>query len=156
MCHETTSSGICRANVLKQLSRLYVPSVRVSGGYLCTYPRASKREEVGDPSCAAFTLACESPTATVRAGVAYHRGLHVLIIGGNRFVGRSLALQLVFRRHRVTVLNRGTLPTIAGVELLCADRSSDAFDRAVAARAFDAVVDFAGFTGADARRAIRT
>ena len=82
--------------------------------------------------------------------------MHVLIIGGNRFIGRSLVLQLLFRRHRVTVLNRGTLPTVAGVEHLRADRSTEDFDRAVAARAFDAVVDFAAFTGDDARRAIRT
>lgn len=81
--------------------------------------------------------------------------MHVLVIGGNRFVGRSLVLQLLFRRHRVTALNRGSLPTPAGVEQLRADRSTDEFDRAVAARAFDAVVDFAGFTGDDARRAIR-
>jgi nucleoside-diphosphate-sugar epimerase len=41
------------------------------------------------------------------------------------------------------------------VELLRADRSSDDFDHVLAARAFDAVVDFAGFTGDDARRAVR-
>lgn len=81
--------------------------------------------------------------------------MHVLIIGGNRFVGRSLALQLLFRRHRVTVLNRGTLPTIAGVELLQADRTTEEFDHVLASRAFDAVVDFAAFTGSDARRAMR-
>jgi nucleoside-diphosphate-sugar epimerase len=41
--------------------------------------------------------------------------VEVLVIGGNRFVGRSLVFALLFRRHRVTVLNRGTLATPAGV-----------------------------------------
>ena len=81
--------------------------------------------------------------------------MKILIIGGNRFVGRSLVLRLRFRRHEVTVLNRGTLPSPPGVELLRADRSTDEFDRAVADRHFDAVVDFAAYTGDDARRAIR-
>jgi nucleoside-diphosphate-sugar epimerase len=81
--------------------------------------------------------------------------LKVLVIGGNRFVGRSLVLRLRFRQHEVTVLNRGTLPSPSGVELLRADRSTDDFDRALACRHFDAVVDFAAFTGDDARRAIR-
>ncbi len=64
-------------------------------------------------------------------------------------------LALQFRRHRVTVLNRGTLETPAGVEHLVADRSTDAFDAALTGRRFDAVVDFAAFTGDDARRALR-
>jgi nucleoside-diphosphate-sugar epimerase len=81
--------------------------------------------------------------------------VEVLVIGGNRFVGRSLVLALLFRRHRVSVLNRGSLATPAGVEHLVADRATDAFDAALAGRRFDAVVDFAAFTAADARRALR-
>lgn len=81
--------------------------------------------------------------------------MKVLVIGGNRFVGRSLVLRLRFRQHEVTVLNRGTLASPIGVELLRADRTTDDFDRVLADRHFDAVVDFAAFTGDDARRAIR-
>lgn len=81
--------------------------------------------------------------------------MKVLVIGGNRFVGRSLVLRLRFRQHEVTVLNRGTLASPRSVEVLHADRSTDDFDRALARRHFDAVVDFAAFTGDDARRAIR-
>ena len=81
--------------------------------------------------------------------------MEVLVIGGNRFVGRSLVLALQFRRHRVTVINRGTIATPPGVEHLTVDRASDAFDAALAGRRFDAVVDFAAFTGDDARRALR-
>lgn len=81
--------------------------------------------------------------------------MEVLVIGGNRFVGRSLVFALLFRRHRITVLNRGTLSTLPGVEHLVADRATDAFDAALAGRRFDAVVDFAAFTGDEARRALR-
>jgi nucleoside-diphosphate-sugar epimerase len=80
--------------------------------------------------------------------------VEVLVIGGNRFIGRSLVLALLFRRHRVTVLNRGTLATPPGVEHVVADRGTDAFDAALAGRRFDAVVDFAAFTADDARRAL--
>ncbi|MEO8842680.1 MAG: NAD-dependent epimerase/dehydratase family protein [Kofleriaceae bacterium] len=81
--------------------------------------------------------------------------MKVLVIGGNRFVGRSLVLRLRFRQHEVTVLNRGTLASPKGVEVLRADRGTDDFDRVLAGRHFDAVVDFAVFTGDDARRAMR-
>ncbi|HJT98064.1 MAG TPA: NAD-dependent epimerase/dehydratase family protein, partial [Rhodanobacteraceae bacterium] len=81
--------------------------------------------------------------------------MDVLVIGGNRFIGRSFVLALRFRRHRITVLNRGTLTTPPGVEHVVADRTTDAFDAALAGRRFDAVVDFAAFDGADARRALR-
>lgn len=59
--------------------------------------------------------------------------------------------------HRVTVLNRGHLGDPFGdrVERLRADRSSDAFDAALAGRTFDRVVDFAGFSADDAARAVR-
>lgn len=83
--------------------------------------------------------------------------MKVLVIGGNRFVGRSLVFRLCFARHDVTLLNRGTLqdPFEAHVERIRADRSTDAFDRALARRTFDRVIDLAGFTGDDLRRAVR-
>jgi nucleoside-diphosphate-sugar epimerase len=83
--------------------------------------------------------------------------MNVLVIGGNRFMGRGLVWRLLCGGHRVTLLNRGTLPDPFGdrVERLPADRSTDAFDRALAGRTFDRAVDFAGFTADDARRAVR-
>lgn len=72
-------------------------------------------------------------------------------------MGLGLVWRLLCGGHRVTVLNRGNLPDPFGdrVERIYADRSTDAFDAALAGRAFDRVVDFAAFTGDDARRLIR-
>lgn len=83
--------------------------------------------------------------------------MDVLIIGGNRFMGVSLVWRMLFAGHRVTILNRGNLADPFGdrVERIRADRGSDAFDRALAGRRFDRVVDLAGFTADDAARAVR-
>jgi nucleoside-diphosphate-sugar epimerase len=83
--------------------------------------------------------------------------MHVLVIGGNRFLGRGLVWQLLCGGHRVTLVNRGRLPDPFGdrVERIHVDRSTDAFDRALAGRSFDRAVDFAGFTADDARRSVR-
>jgi len=83
--------------------------------------------------------------------------MNVLVIGGNRFLGLGLVWRLLAGRHRVAILNRGTLADPFGdrVERLRADRSTDAFDGALAGRTFDCVVDLAGFTADDASRAVR-
>jgi nucleoside-diphosphate-sugar epimerase len=83
--------------------------------------------------------------------------MKILVIGGNRFVGRSLVFRLCFAGHDVTVLNRGSLQDPFGdhVERLRVDRSTDAFDHALWRRTFDGVVDLAGFTGDEMRRAVR-
>jgi nucleoside-diphosphate-sugar epimerase len=83
--------------------------------------------------------------------------MEILVIGGNRFMGRSLVWRLLFGGHRVTVLNRGGAGDPFGprVERLVADRGSDAFDQAVAGRRFDRVIDFAAFTGEEVARAAR-
>jgi nucleoside-diphosphate-sugar epimerase len=83
--------------------------------------------------------------------------MNVLIIGGNRFLGRGLVWRLVCGGHRVTLVNRGRLADPFGdrVERIHVDRSSDAFDRALAGRTFDHAVDFAGFTADDAVRSVR-
>jgi nucleoside-diphosphate-sugar epimerase len=83
--------------------------------------------------------------------------MNVLVIGGNRFMGLGLVWRLLCARHRVTILNRGNLPDPFGdrVERLRADRSTDAFDRALAGRTFDRAIDFAGFSADDATRAVR-
>ncbi len=81
--------------------------------------------------------------------------MHVLVIGGNRFVGRLLAWRLLAGGQRVTLLNRGHLPDPFGdrVERIRCDRTSPEFERLLAGRTFDAVVDLAAFTGDDGRRA---
>jgi nucleoside-diphosphate-sugar epimerase len=85
--------------------------------------------------------------------------MQILIIGGNRFMGRSLVWRLLFGGHRVTLLNRGQSGDPFGarfgqrLERLVADRGSAAFDQAVAGRSFDRVIDFAAFTGEEVERA---
>jgi len=82
--------------------------------------------------------------------------VHVLVIGGNRFVGRELAWRLLAGGHRVTLFNRGRLPDPFGsrAERLVGDRTTDDFPRLLAGRRFDAAVDFAAFRGEDARQAV--
>ena len=81
--------------------------------------------------------------------------MKTLLIGGNRFLGHELALRLVAAGHAVTLFNRGTLADALGqrVERLRGDRTSGDFERLLAGRRFDAVVDFAAFDGSDGRRA---
>jgi nucleoside-diphosphate-sugar epimerase len=79
--------------------------------------------------------------------------VHVLVIGGNRFVGWLLGFRLLAAGHRITLLNRGSLPDPFGdrAERLVGDRTRD-LERLVAGRRFDACVDLAAFTGEDGRR----
>jgi nucleoside-diphosphate-sugar epimerase len=82
--------------------------------------------------------------------------MHVLVIGGTRFVGRLLTWRLLARGHRVTLLNRGTLPNPFGsaVSALRADRTTDAFRLALDGLRFDACIDFAAYDAPDVRGAI--
>jgi nucleoside-diphosphate-sugar epimerase len=82
--------------------------------------------------------------------------MDVLIIGGTRFVGYGLVWRLLARGDRVTLLNRGTLPDPFGdrVERIHVDRHDAAFASVLTTRSFDAAVDFAAFTGDDARGAV--
>lgn len=81
--------------------------------------------------------------------------MHVLVIGGNRFVGWLLGWRLLAGGHRLTLLNRGRLADPFGdrVERLTGDRTTADLDRLLAWRTFDAVVDLAAYTGDDGRRA---
>jgi nucleoside-diphosphate-sugar epimerase len=83
--------------------------------------------------------------------------MNVLVIGGNRFVGRLLVWRLLARGDKVTLLNRGTLPDPFGqrVERLRADRTTDAFNQALQGRRFDATVDFAAFHREDIDRVVQ-
>jgi len=80
--------------------------------------------------------------------------VHVLVIGGNRFVGLLATWRLLAGGHRVTLLNRGTRPDPFGdrVERLHGDRSGPDLERLLGGRAFDGVLDLAAFTGEDGRR----
>jgi nucleoside-diphosphate-sugar epimerase len=83
--------------------------------------------------------------------------MNILIIGGTRFVGYQLVLHLLEAGRRVTILNRGVTRDDLGsrVERLVADRTDpQAFARALGNLSFDAVVDFAAYTGEDARHAV--
>jgi nucleoside-diphosphate-sugar epimerase len=83
--------------------------------------------------------------------------MHILIVGGTNFVGYHLVWRLLARGDRVTILNRGGRADPFGdrVERLRADRTTPAFARVLAGRTFDAAVDFASFTGDDARGAVK-
>ena len=69
--------------------------------------------------------------------------MDLLILGGGRFVGRSMVLEALARGFRVTLLNRGrSAPPPEGAELLVADRTEPgAVAAATAGRTFDLVLD---------------
>jgi nucleoside-diphosphate-sugar epimerase len=82
--------------------------------------------------------------------------VHVLIVGGTRFVGYLLTWRLLARGDRVTLFNRGRLPDPFGdrVDRLHGDRTTADFARLVRGRAFDAAVDFAAYTDRDTQSAV--
>ena len=68
--------------------------------------------------------------------------MHVLIIGGTRFVGRHIVEELLAQGHRVSVLNRGVSPDPLPDEVvrLRADRTKPEEVRAALdGQSFDAV-----------------
>jgi nucleoside-diphosphate-sugar epimerase len=79
----------------------------------------------------------------------------VLVIGGNRFVGRDLVWRFLAASYDVTTFNRGRLADPFGerIERLVGDRTTDDFERLLSGKEFDAVVDFAAFQTADTQRA---
>ncbi len=84
--------------------------------------------------------------------------MQILLIGGTRFVGYQLAWRLLAADHQVTLLNRGHTPDPFGqrVERLIADRTTPDFDKVLMGRSFEAVVDFAAYTAADAQQSVAT
>jgi len=83
--------------------------------------------------------------------------VRVLIIGGTRFVGSLLAWRLLARGDEVTLLNRGTLRDSFGdrVKRFRCDRTTSEFQSALSGGSWDACVDLAAYTGADAENAVR-
>ncbi|MEU1848546.1 NAD-dependent epimerase/dehydratase family protein [Streptomyces sp. NPDC019990] len=80
----------------------------------------------------------------------------VLVIGGNRYVGKRLITRLLTEGHRVTVLNRGSSPPPAGAEQLRADRDDErSLTGALGSRAFDVIVDQVCYTPRQAELARR-
>ena len=82
--------------------------------------------------------------------------MHILIIGGTRFMGALTVWRLLARGERVTILTRGQARDDFGerVERIVADRETPAFAASLAGRRFDAVIDFVAFNGNDVRGAI--
>lgn len=80
--------------------------------------------------------------------------VHVLVIGGNRFLGLLATWRLLAGGHQVTLFNRGTYPDPFGdrVERLLGDRTGPDLERLLAGRRFDGVLDLVAYTGEDARR----
>ncbi|HRI65416.1 MAG TPA: NAD-dependent epimerase/dehydratase family protein [Polyangium sp.] len=82
--------------------------------------------------------------------------MHVLVIGGTRFVGPLLVFRLLAGGHRVTIFNRGTRVDPFGdrVERIVGDRMSADLSRHMSNRRFDAAVDFTAYRYEDARGSV--
>src|SRR3954469_24550940 len=65
---------------------------------------------------------------------------------------------MLARGHAVTLFNRGTIPDPFDnrITRLQGDRTTPDFHRLLAGKQFDAVIDFAAYTGADAQSAVDT
>lgn len=77
-----------------------------------------------------------------------------LVLGGNRFFGRHLALALLEQDYEVTLLNRGRADDKLGkkVTRLQSDRRDPAdLKRALTGKTWDLVFDQIGFTATDAK-----
>ncbi len=84
--------------------------------------------------------------------------MRILVIGGTRNLGYSLAVSLVEAGHTVMVFNRGKTPDTLprAVERLRGDRTDPAqIEAAIRGRDFDVVVDMALYRGAEAEAIIR-
>jgi nucleoside-diphosphate-sugar epimerase len=82
--------------------------------------------------------------------------MHVLIIGGTRFVGYLLTWRLLSAGHKVTLFNRGKLPDPfrERVERVVGDRTTDDLQNLLRGRRFDAVVDSTAYHTDDVQQVI--
>jgi 2'-hydroxyisoflavone reductase len=81
--------------------------------------------------------------------------MHILVIGGTRFLGRAVVDDALAAGHDVTLFNRGrTDPGLyPHLETIVGDREADL--SALRGRAFDAVIDTAGYDPAVVERSAR-
>ncbi|MFJ6721192.1 NAD-dependent epimerase/dehydratase family protein [Streptomyces sp. NPDC091259] len=95
-------------------------------------------------------------TSGTRTSGAHQVPRRVCVIGGSRYFGKLLVELLHAAGHRVTVINRGSVPPPEGVEHLVVDRDDEAaLTAALAGRAFDVVVDQVCYTPVQASIAVR-
>src|SRR2546430_8959845 len=84
------------------------------------------------------------PFATRTATDVWSR-MHILVLGGTRFLGRAIVTAALGRGHQVTMLNRGVSEPglFPGVPRMIADRTGDL--SVLDGHRWDAVVDVAGY-----------
>ena len=86
------------------------------------------------------------------------KNMKVLVIGGTRFFGYSIARRLVDKGHSVTLFNRGQTPDEFGesVERIHGDRNEHlSFIDLLKERRFDAVIDMISFRAEDTQTAVK-
>lgn len=73
--------------------------------------------------------------------------MHLLVLGGTAFVGRTIVEEALARGWRVTIFNRGiTSPDVVGVQAVRGDRGDvSAVERLATSGPWDAVVDTTGY-----------
>ncbi len=84
--------------------------------------------------------------------------MRVLVIGGNRFVGRHLVNKLLEGGHEVVLFNRGQhpAPVASEVRVIHGDRKQhDMLQEKLAGESFDAVVDMVAYDAADVEGAVK-
>lgn len=79
----------------------------------------------------------------------------VLVLGGNRFMGRYLTALLSAAGQAPVLFNRGNLPPPPGVETVIGDRSVEGGLSSLAGRDFDAVVDLSAYKSSWVETALR-
>ncbi len=82
--------------------------------------------------------------------------MSILILGGNRFMGRYLSAQLAAAGKTPVLFNRGNLPAPRDVETIIGDRSTPDGMAPLAGREFDAVIDLSAYKADWVESAIAT
>ena len=80
--------------------------------------------------------------------------MKTLVLGGTRFVGKSLVASLCTKGHDVTLFTRGKQPIPDNVKHLKGDRQVDNDLRILLGRSFDVIIDISGRTLLDTKRVL--